>query len=82
LATNSLTLTTRSKPTGVIGCEVIQRISNTQLLDSADYQLVGLWTRFSEAVEFNTETPGTRQLSCAGKVAVPRSLICESGDIL
>ena len=58
LVTDSNTPTKRSKPHGVIGCEVMMRISDTQSLDPKDYHLIGLWTRFPEVVEFDAENAG------------------------
>lgn len=58
LVTDANTPTKRSKPSGVIGCEVMLRISNTASLDPQDYNLIGLWTRFPEVVTFNSDDAG------------------------
>ena len=58
LVTDSQTPTKRSKPPGVIGCEVMLLISETYSVNPADYSLVGLWTRFPDVVTFTAKDAG------------------------
>jgi len=58
LVTDSGSPTKRRKPQGVIGCEAFLLVRDMPSFDPEDYSLIGIWTRYPEAVEFESEDGG------------------------